>query len=392
MNMNINSMKIKIPIIAVLFSFLLLLSISSSFGSNATNATTNATNATGTTTVTQPESVSTPSNATTNATNATGTMSNLTKMNFSLNSINNTRAIFSALKPLDIMTLVNNQQWTNSSNHKLNVTDVAFTVFSGSRLSGMTCTLLGKDRKISQSEKCLYNNVGHVEYNNLSGSYTFRVNAHTSGVNSSIIRDYQFTSPVTKVGKAVPPVPLKPKTNVTKIFNPLFEGCEINKDFDNIATYTIVGYTNSSDKTISSDNINKGDATKILIHKNLLNGSMSGNIMEGTSGVKFARGDPKVSTDCSYGSIVIKEKPENKTKRYGNPFVGCGSRYVATESVFDVNPKDRFNLTAGNDTKIIIEITNDFSEQMTGHLESYQHTPPIPFNVTKLTTRCIGSD
>lgn len=314
----------------------------------------------------------------------------------SLNNFNTTDSVPSVITTSDILTTVNNERWTNSSIHKLNTTAGDFRIFSPNNLSSLTCRLMSLDNKTYESKNCLYtDHIGRIVYNNLSGNYIFRIQGEISGISgiSSISRDYQFSTPL---GKVVPsktkPIPTIPP----KTFNPLFEQCEKNPSLDNIAIYSIVGNMTSYDHSLLRYNSIKGDETKIVIYKNLINGTISGYIIEEKNLTSFTKKSLKASTDCEYSFSLDKEKLEasKSTIPNPNPFVGCGSRYVATRYEIYVNPQTNFNLTAGNDKEIMIGITNNFSGNMFGHLESYQSTSPfyqmIPFNVTKLSTVCIG--
>ena len=61
-------------------------------------------------------------------------------MNSSLDNINNTGSIPAGFTSPDIMTVVNNERWTNASIHKLNITDADFKIFSRNNFSDLTCT------------------------------------------------------------------------------------------------------------------------------------------------------------------------------------------------------------------------------------------------------------
>ena len=166
----------------------------------------------------------------------------------------------------------------------------------------------------------------------------------------------------------------------------------------------------SSGNDSSTDNSIKGDGTKIEIFKNLVNGAINGYIVEGKNMTGFAKKSLKVGTDCEYSFVVSKQKPKasnitspnpnpfagcvngsingyiveeknmagiakkslkvgtdceysfvvpeqkseasNITSPNPNPFVGCGSRYVGTLYSIYLNPKNRFNLTAGADKEV----------------------------------------
>ncbi len=326
------------------------------------------------------------------------TTSDIKKINNSSNSsatndyVNSSDSQSSALISSIIQLKANKMYWSNASTHVLNTSDVTFDISSRYNLSGLTCLLMNADKKIKQSPvDCLYpNNLGHIEYQNLSGSYIFRVDANTSEFASNNVHDFKFKTPVVKVVTTPPKI----KPDLSK---PPFDQCEINPLYHNSIVYRIGGNTNSSVNNSSANNNTENGETKIEIYKNIANESTSGRIIAGTNEVKFVAGQLKTATDCLYYWIPSIKRTGSQNESNTSPFLACSTKNLAALYVIDVNPELKFNLSASNNTKILLGITNDYSGawDMSGHLEIYQQIAPFyqdfTFNVPQVTTRCIGT-